>query len=187
MEASVLLHGVVMFLVVGPQALPTLLKVIIVRKCAYPSLIVHSPKRPWRTQGELMDATNPLICQHLWWTHFLLLSLLVGSVFIGSSHLKSYSSRIMGRSFSYEMLRGVRLAWFDYCCPPCPLPICLYWLVALELLAESFLAGRLVTRTYWVAAQTSSSSKEYLFAHLNKSFMVVRGFLARDSKERVPG
>ncbi|RVW19211.1 hypothetical protein CK203_100125 [Vitis vinifera] len=42
----------------GPQALPTLLKAITVRKCAYPSLIVHSPKRPWRTQGELMDADN---------------------------------------------------------------------------------------------------------------------------------
>ena len=34
------------------------------RKCAYPSLIVHSPKRPRRTQGELMDAANPPICQH---------------------------------------------------------------------------------------------------------------------------
>ena len=34
---------------VRPQTLPTLLKVIVVRKCAYPSLIVHSPKRPRRT------------------------------------------------------------------------------------------------------------------------------------------
>ena len=47
---------------VGPHALPTLLKVIVVRKGAYPSLIVHSPKRPRRTQGELMDTTNPPIC-----------------------------------------------------------------------------------------------------------------------------
>ena len=31
---------------VGPQALPTLLKAIVVRKCAYPSLIVHSHKHP---------------------------------------------------------------------------------------------------------------------------------------------
>ena len=48
---------------VGPQALPTLLKSIAVRKGAYPSLIVHSPKRPRRTQGELMDTANPPICQ----------------------------------------------------------------------------------------------------------------------------
>ena len=48
---------------VGPQALPTLLKPIAIRKGAYPNLIVHSPKHPRRTQGELMDATNPPICQ----------------------------------------------------------------------------------------------------------------------------
>ena len=50
---------------VEPQALPTLLKAIACRKVAYPSLIVHSPKRPRRTQGELMDTTNPPICQHI--------------------------------------------------------------------------------------------------------------------------
>ena len=50
-------------IIVGPQALPTLLKSIAYRKGAYPNLIVHSPKRPWRTQGELMDVTNPSICQ----------------------------------------------------------------------------------------------------------------------------
>ena len=48
---------------VGPQALPTLLKAIAVRKDAYPNLIVHSPKRPWRTQGEFMDTTNLPIYQ----------------------------------------------------------------------------------------------------------------------------
>ncbi|RVX20917.1 Retrovirus-related Pol polyprotein from transposon TNT 1-94 [Vitis vinifera] len=47
----------------GPQTLPTLLKAIAGRKDVYPNLIVHSPKRPQRTQGELMDATNPPICQ----------------------------------------------------------------------------------------------------------------------------
>ena len=31
---------------IGPQALPTLLKAIACRKDAYPSLIVHSPKCP---------------------------------------------------------------------------------------------------------------------------------------------
>ena len=50
---------------VGSQALPTLLKTIVVKKDAYPNLIVHSPKRPRRTQGELMDATNPPIYQHI--------------------------------------------------------------------------------------------------------------------------
>ena len=49
---------------VGPQALPTLLKAIAVRKDAYPNLIVHSPKRPRRTQGELMNTANSPICQY---------------------------------------------------------------------------------------------------------------------------
>ena len=49
--------------VVGPQALPTLLKAIAVRKCAYPNLIMHSPKRPRQTQGKLMDSINPPIYQ----------------------------------------------------------------------------------------------------------------------------
>ena len=48
---------------VGPQALPTLLKAISYRKGVYLSLIAHSPKLPRWTQGELMDAANPLICQ----------------------------------------------------------------------------------------------------------------------------
>ena len=47
----------------GPQTLPTLIKAIVVRKDAYPNFIVHSPKRPRRTQGELIDAANPPICQ----------------------------------------------------------------------------------------------------------------------------
>ena len=50
---------------IGPQALLTLLKAIACRKGAYPSLIVHSPKRPRRTQGELMDAANPPIYQQI--------------------------------------------------------------------------------------------------------------------------
>ena len=50
---------------VGPQVLPTLLKAIAVRKGAYPNLIVHSPKRPQQTQGELMDTANPSICQQV--------------------------------------------------------------------------------------------------------------------------
>ena len=52
------------YITVGPQALPTFLKAIAVRKGVYSSLIVHSPKRPRRTQGKLMDAANPPICQH---------------------------------------------------------------------------------------------------------------------------
>ena len=51
--------------VVGPHTLPTLLKTIVVRKCAYLNLIVHSPKRPRQTQKELMDAANPSICQQM--------------------------------------------------------------------------------------------------------------------------
>ena len=50
---------------VGPQTLSTLLKTIVVRKGVYPNLIVHSPKCPQQTQGELMDAINPSICQQL--------------------------------------------------------------------------------------------------------------------------
>ena len=48
---------------VGPQVLPILLKAIDVRKGAYPIFIVHAPKCPRRTQGELMDAANPPIYQ----------------------------------------------------------------------------------------------------------------------------
>ena len=48
---------------VGFQALLTLLKAIAVRKDVYPNLIVHSPKRPRRTQEELMDVANYPICQ----------------------------------------------------------------------------------------------------------------------------
>ena len=65
--------------------------------------------------------------------------------------------------------------------------LCLNWFKGLEFPAESFLAGRLVTRTCCIAAWTSSSSMEYLFAHLNKSSIVVGGFLVRDSKKGVPG
>ena len=50
-----------------------------------------------------------------------------------------------------------------------------------------FLAGWLVTKTYWVVARTSSSSIEYLFAHLNRSSIDIGGFLVRDSKKSVPG
>ncbi|KAL6321945.1 hypothetical protein AAG906_035853 [Vitis piasezkii] len=57
---------------IGKTALATIVsikvaghEVIAVRKDAYPSLIVHSPKRPRRSQGELMDTTNPSICQQL--------------------------------------------------------------------------------------------------------------------------
>ncbi|RVW69655.1 hypothetical protein CK203_059481 [Vitis vinifera] len=74
------------------------------------------------------------------------------SVLISYGHLKSDNLRIMGKSFSYEILKGVRLAW-----------IC------------------------WVAVRTSSSSIEYLFSHLNKSSIVTRGFLARNTKKDVPG
>ena len=93
----------------------------------------------------------------------------------------------MGRSFSYEMLRGVRVAWLDCCGLSCLLPVCLHWLVVLKFSAKLFFVGRLVTRICWVAAQTSSSSMEYLFAFLNKSSIVIGGFLARDSKKGVPG
>lgn len=85
------------------------------------------------------------------------------------------------------MLRGVRLVWSNYCGPSCPFPVCLCCPAILKLLAESFLASWLVTRTYWVAAQTSSLSIEYLFAHLNKSSIVVGGFLVRDTKKVYSG
>ena len=91
----------------------------------------------------------------------------------------------MGRSLSYELLRGVRLAWAD-CCPSYHLPICLHWLASLELPTESFLAFRLVTKTCWVATRMLTLSIDYLFAHLNKSSIVARGFLTRDSKKGVP-
>ena len=92
----------------------------------------------------------------------------------------------MGKSLSYEMLRGVRLAWASYCCLPYPLPVCLRWFTGLELLVESFLTFRLVTRINWVAVRTLSSSLEYLFARLNKLSIVAEGFLTRGSNKGVP-
>ena len=43
-----------------------------------------------------------------------------------------------------------------------------------------------MTRTCCVAAWTSSSSMEYLFARLNKLSIVDGGFLVRDSNKGVP-
>ena len=57
----------------------------------------------------------------------------------------------------------------------------------LAFLSASPLDGRPATKTCWVAARTSSSSIEYLLAHLNKSSIVVGGFLASDSKNGVSG
>ena len=68
-----------------------------------------------------------------------------------------------------------------------PLLVCLSWFEGLELLTWSFLVGWLVTRTYWVAVRMSSSSMEYLLARLNKSSIVASSFLARDSKNDIPG
>ena len=51
------------FKIAGPQALSILRKPIVIRKDAYPNIIMHSPKPPRKTQGEFMDVTNPLICQ----------------------------------------------------------------------------------------------------------------------------
>ena len=93
----------------------------------------------------------------------------------------------MGKSFSYEILKGVRLAWFDCWGPPCPFLVYLRWPTVLKFRVESFLASWLVTRICWVAVRTSSSSIEYLFSHLNKSSIVTRGFLARNTKKDVPG
>ena len=69
----------------------------------------------------------------------------------------------------------------------CPLFDDPRWLGALKLLVVSPLMAWPATRTCCVAAQTSSSSMEYLLARRNKSFMDVGGFLARDSKKGVPG
>ena len=43
--------------------------------------------------------------------HFRLRSYFAGFVLIGFDHLKSNRSQIMGRSFSYKMLKGVRPTW----------------------------------------------------------------------------
>ncbi|RVX15062.1 hypothetical protein CK203_007696 [Vitis vinifera] len=57
----------------------------------------------------------------------------------------------------------------------------------LVFLSALLLDGRPATKTCWVAARTSSSSIEYLLARLNKSSIVVGGFLASDSKNGVLG
>ena len=86
----------------------------------------------------------------------------------------------------YEMLKGVRPTWLGYYWSSRPLLACLSWFEGLELPTRSFLVGRLVTRTCYVATRTSSLSMEYLFACLNRSSIVASGFLARNSKNGVP-
>lgn len=121
----------------------------------------------------------------LWYAHFLLRSLIAGSDFIVSGHLNSGSLRIRESNFSYVMVRGVS----GICgrCSPCSLLDAPHWLEGLSFLATSHLAAWPVTKICWVAAQTSYSSIEYLFACQNVSSMVVVGFLAKDSKNGVPG
>ena len=63
----------------------------------------------------------------------------------------------------------------------------LRWFVVLGFLTTSFLADWPVTKICCVAAQTSSSRIEYLFACLNRSSIVIGDFLERDSKNGVPG
>ena len=114
-------------------------------------------------------------------------SLLAGSALMGPGHLKSDSSGIIGRSFSYDTVRGVSGGSSGWLCLPCLQPSSLYWFGSLEFLSASFLAGCSVTRICWVAAYTSSSSIEYLFARWNRSSIVVGGFLASDLKNGVLG
>ena len=68
-----------------------------------------------------------------------------------------------------------------------PLLGCLRWLVVFGFLTTSFLADWPVTKICCVAVRTSSSRIEYLFSCLNRSSIVIRGFLKRDSKNGVPG
>ena len=93
----------------------------------------------------------------------------------------------LGRSLSYEILRRVSLVWF--CCwwPSYLLLACLNWFESLEFLVLSCFVGQLVTKTCWVAAWTSSSSMEYLFAHLNRSSIIADCFFVRDSKNGMLG
>lgn len=72
-------------------------------------------------------------------------------------------------------------------CSSCPLLDDLGWFEVLKLLVVSLLEAWPATRTCCVAARTSSSSMEYLFACRNRSSMDIGGFLARDSKKGVPG
>ena len=111
-------------------------------------------------------------------------SLSEGFDLTGLGHLKPSRSRIIGSSFSYDLVRGVRMSSGRR--SSCPLLDDLRWLGALKLLVVSPLAAWPATRTYCVAARTSSSSMEYLLARRNKLSMDVGGFLARDSKKGVP-
>ena len=106
---------------------------------------------------------------------------------MGLGHLKLDSSQIIGRSFSYDTVRGVSGGSSEWLCSPCLQPDDLCWFRGLKLLSASVLVDCPVTRICWVAARTSYSSIEYLFARQNRSSMVVGGFLASDLKNGVPG
>ena len=110
-----------------------------------------------------------------------------GSVPMGLGHLKSDKPWIIGRSFSYDMERGVRGGISGRLGPSCLRSDGFGRSGGLVFLSVLLLDGRPATKTCWVAARTSSSSIEYLLARLNKSSIVVGGFLASDSKNGVPG
>ncbi|RVW22445.1 hypothetical protein CK203_099234 [Vitis vinifera] len=112
-------------------------------------------------------------CYDLFW---------MGSVSRGLGHLKSDKPWIIGRSFSYDMERGVRGGLSGRLDPSCLRSDDLGRSGSLTLLSVPLLDVCPATRTCWVAARTSSSNIEYLFARLNKSSIVVGGFLASDSK-----
>ena len=104
---------------------------------------------------------------------------------MGLGHLNPGRSQIIESSFSYDVVRSVRMSGRRH--SSCPLLDVLGWLGALKLLVASLLTAWRATRTCCVAARTSSSTMEYLLARRNKSSIVVGGFLARESNKGVPG
>ncbi|RVW84097.1 hypothetical protein CK203_040606 [Vitis vinifera] len=109
-----------------------------------------------------------------------------GFVPSGLGHLKSDMSWIIGRSFSYDMERGVRGGISGRIGPSCLQSDGLGRSESLALLSAPLLDACPATKTCWVAARTSSSSIEYLLSRRNKSSIIVGGFLASDSKNGVP-
>ena len=105
---------------------------------------------------------------------------------IGTLSISIPASQIYLDRLSYEILRGVNLTWFYYWWLSRLLLACLDWFEGLEFPALC-LVERLVTKTCWVAARTSSLSMEYLFTRLNRLSIVAGGFFVTESKNDVPG
>ncbi|KAL6318204.1 hypothetical protein AAG906_035709 [Vitis piasezkii] len=101
----------------SPQFLPFPPGIVFLVRWA-PVDIVYDLRR-WGPRGSELRCWDASFLQRSAETHFLLRSLMDGSVSMGLGHLKSDNPWIIGRSFSYDTVRGVRGGLSGRLGPPC--------------------------------------------------------------------